>query len=69
MFDTPYTSLADWDECLEDEVHANMHMQFAGQWNCAVEAQAALELPGVDHELLSLMLLNIQARAGPRVHL
>jgi hypothetical protein len=30
-------NLREMDTCLEDTVHANIHMMHAGQWNCAVD--------------------------------
>ena len=32
-----YTSLYDWDKCLEDYIHADLHTQLSGMWNCAVD--------------------------------
>jgi hypothetical protein len=34
------SDLYDWDICLEEKVHGNLHTMHAGQWDCSVDWQA-----------------------------
>eukprot|EP00615_Pteridomonas_danica_P010877 CAMPEP_0114338606 /NCGR_PEP_ID=MMETSP0101-20121206/7157_1 /TAXON_ID=38822 ORGANISM="Pteridomonas danica, Strain PT" /NCGR_SAMPLE_ID=MMETSP0101 /ASSEMBLY_ACC=CAM_ASM_000211 /LENGTH=370 /DNA_ID=CAMNT_0001471261 /DNA_START=740 /DNA_END=1852 /DNA_ORIENTATION=- len=47
----------EFDVCLEDKVHANIHMMHAGQWDCAVDWNDFYEEHKVwlDKDLLSMM--------------
>ena len=38
-----YSSLYDFDQCLEDYVHANLHQMHAGMWDCSVDWKQELE--------------------------
>ena len=55
-------SLLDWDLCIENFVHANLHGQHGGYFDCASDAnlaQFATENAWASQELLSFLSVNI----------
>lgn len=55
-----YTTLYDWDRCLEDTLHGNIHNIHTGMWRCPVSWEAFLDEHSdwLDPHLLSLLAVH-----------
>lgn len=52
-----YSTLYEWDKCLEDRVHANLHTMHAGMWDCETDWNAF----ATDESWVSVHLLSFLA--------
>ena len=55
-----FTSLYDFDLCVENNVHANLHGLHGGLWDCPVDLEAELAaMPWASRALLSFVFANV----------
>jgi hypothetical protein len=59
--------LYDWDICLEEKVHGNLHTMHAGQWDCSVNWQAWFSENNDWMDPLFLSILGLNAERGTEI--
>jgi hypothetical protein len=61
------SDLYDWDICLEEKVHGNLHTMHAGQWDCAVDWQEYFSDNKDWMDPLFFSILGLNAERGTEI--